>query len=194
MFVLPEGPAEKAGMKTGAEITEFNGKPIDEAIQAVKPHRPHSIESTLRYEQARYLLRAPAGYQSHGHLHQPQTALPPDGRAKLSPSAKVFQSPHLTGIDPNALPVEYVVSSAGIGYVRINSNYDDLNLIIRLFQRALTKFKENNLETLIIDMRENSGGAPLGLAGFLTDQEIPLGQLEYYSDKTGKFEPEGPSE
>jgi hypothetical protein len=41
-------------------------------------------------------------------------------------------------------------------------------------------------------MRQNSGGASLGLAGFLTDQEIPLGQLEYFSEKTGKFEPEGP--
>jgi len=47
---------------------------------------------------------------------------------------------------------------------------------------------------LIIDMRYNSGGAPLGLAGFFTDKEITLGQLEYYSDKTGKFEPEGEPE
>ena len=45
---------------------------------------------------------------------------------------------------------------------------------------------------IIIDMRQNSGGAPLGLAGFLTDQTIQMGQLEYYSEKTGKFEPEGP--
>ncbi len=44
---------------------------------------------------------------------------------------------------------------------------------------------------LIIDMRYNNGGANLGLAGFLTDQEIPLGQLEYYSETSGKFEPEG---
>ena len=45
---------------------------------------------------------------------------------------------------------------------------------------------------MIIDLRHNYGGSPLGLAGFLYDQEIPLGQLEYYSDKSGKFEPEGP--
>jgi hypothetical protein len=43
-------------------------------------------------------------------------------------------------------------------------------------------------------MRYNSGGANLGLAGFLTTNEIPMGQLEYYSDKTGKFEPDGPRE
>jgi hypothetical protein len=81
-----------------------------------------------------------------------------------------------------------------IGYVKISSNYDDLNLIIRLFQRALDQFKVNEAAGIIIDMRYNAGGANLGLAGFLTDQEIPMGQLEYYSDKTGKFEPEGPRE
>ena len=43
-------------------------------------------------------------------------------------------------------------------------------------------------------MRQNSGGSPLSLAGFFTDQEIPLGQLEYYSDQSGKFEADGPRE
>ena len=47
---------------------------------------------------------------------------------------------------------------------------------------------------IVIDMRQNSGGANLGLAGFLTDKEIQMGQLEYFSEKTGKFEPEGPRE
>ena len=55
-------------------------------------------------------------------------------------------------------------------------------------------FQSENVPGIIIDMRQNGGGAPLGLAGFLTDKEIPMGQLEYYSEKTGKFEPEGERE
>ena len=47
---------------------------------------------------------------------------------------------------------------------------------------------------IIIDMRLNPGGSPLGLAGFFTSHDITLGQLEYYSDTTGKFEPDGPAE
>ena len=78
-----------------------------------------------------------------------------------------------------------------MGYIKINSNYDDLNLIIRLFERGLRTFEELGVPGIIIDLRENSGGAPLGLAGFLHDEEIVMGQLEYYSDKTGDFEPEG---
>jgi C-terminal processing protease CtpA/Prc len=53
-------------------------------------------------------------------------------------------------------------------------------------------FDEAGAIGIIIDMRHNYGGSPLGLAGFLYDEDIPLGQLEYYSDKTGQFEPEGP--
>jgi C-terminal processing protease CtpA/Prc len=55
----------------------------------------------------------------------------------------------------------------------------------------LKTFEQNQLPGIIIDMRRNSGGANLGLAGFLTDKEITMGQLEYYSEKAGKFEPEG---
>jgi hypothetical protein len=79
-----------------------------------------------------------------------------------------------------------------VGYIRINSNYDDLNLVIRLFERALQKFRTYQVSGIIIDLRYNSGGAPLNLSGFLTDQEIPLGQLEYFNDATGHFEPESP--
>jgi C-terminal processing protease CtpA/Prc len=96
------------------------------------------------------------------------------------------------GFDPNALPVTFDILDAGVGYIKISSNYDDLNLIVRLFERALKTFQANELDAVIIDMRQNSGGAPLGLAGFLYDKEIPLGQLEYFSEKSGKFEPEGP--
>ncbi len=78
-----------------------------------------------------------------------------------------------------------------MGYVRINSNFDDLNLVVRLFERALQQFEAREVTGIMIDMRYNNGGAPLGLSGFLTDQEIPMGQLEYFSDKSGKFEPEG---
>ncbi|HEX9017702.1 MAG TPA: S41 family peptidase [Anaerolineaceae bacterium] len=190
--VVKSSAAEKGGMKTGAFITQFNGKPIKDAIQAVQPPTgPHSMASTLRYDQARYLVRAPLGTKAKvtytdGGLPKTIELDAYDERESLQVTSPFQNS------DPNALPVYYeVVPSRSIGYISITSNYDDLNLIMRLFKRALDKFKENNLDTLIIDMRENSGGAPLGLAGFLTDQKITMGQLQYYSNKTGTFENEG---
>jgi len=192
VYVLAGGPADKAGMKKGAEITAFDGKPIAEAIQAVIPlSAPHSTEFSLRYQQARYLLRAKEGTKASVTFANPNEAAVTVELEAVAERQSFSYTSTFRGYDSNALPVEYVVDNSGIGYVKISSNYDDLNLIIRLFQRALQTFNNNQLGAVIIDMRQNSGGAPLGLAGFLTNQEITLGQLEYYSDKTGKFEPEG---
>jgi len=155
---------------------------------------PFSTEFSKRFQQARYLLRADVGSEAT------VTFINPKGSAKTVTLKAIVESDSFSytsiyrGSDPNALPVEFRLLDSGVGYIKINSNYDDLNLIVRLFQRALKTFETNRVPGVIIDMRQNSGGSPLGLAGFLTDQEIPLGQLEYYSDKTGKFEPEGPRE
>ncbi len=192
-YIVTNGPAEKAGMKTGAVVTEFGGKPIDQAIKAVvPPTAPTSTESALRAEQARYLVRAPVGTQTTVTFQNPnETAKTVQLQAIQEQESLAVTDPFRNN-DPNGLPVEYYVATNKIGYIKINSSYDDLNLIMRLFKRALDKFKENNLTALVVDLRANAGGANLGLAGFLTNKEIPLGQLEYYSSETGKFEPEGP--
>jgi C-terminal processing protease CtpA/Prc len=201
VFVTSGAPAEKAGIKVGAVVTKFNDQPIADAIKAVQPLTlPASMDSSIQYQQARYLLRAPAGSSATVTFTNPGETN--EQSVKLDAVAETdsyrFTS-IMKGFDYNALPVEYQILNSQygtIGYVKINSNYDDLNLIIRLFERALKTFTANNYDGskvagLVIDMRQNSGGANLGLAGFLTDKEIPMGLLEYYSSKTGKFEPEG---
>jgi C-terminal processing protease CtpA/Prc len=192
VYVTPGGPAARAGMQVGAEVTAFNGEPIRDAIGKVEPYAgPFSQETSRRYQQARYLLRAPLGTSAEIGFVNP-------GGAPLTTTLTVTeerQSFSFTSIykgqDPNALPVESRILDSGLGYIKMNSNYDDLGLIIRLFERALKTFQANGVPAVIIDMRQNAGGAPLGLAGFFYDQEIPLGQLEYYSETTGDFEPEG---
>jgi C-terminal processing protease CtpA/Prc len=191
-YLTPGGPAEKAGVQVGAEVVDFNGQAIKDAIGAVLPPTlPASMESSIRYQQVRYLLRTAVGTEAK------ITFVNPDGK-KIDTTLKSVPETDshrytsiFKGFDSNALPVEYKLLDSGVGYVKINTNYDDLGLIIKLFERALKVFESNKVPGIIIDMRQNSGGANLGLAGFLTDQEIPMGQLEYYSDKTGKFEPEG---
>jgi C-terminal processing protease CtpA/Prc len=194
-YLVKGGPAEKAGIALGDEVTKFNDKPIDQAVAQVQPlSGPFSTDFALKYQRQRYLLRAPLGANAS------ITFAPAGKPAKTATLTAVedresFAATSLyRGFDPNALPVEFSLLASGVGYVKINSNYDDLNLIIRLFERALKTFEQNQSPGVIIDMRQNSGGAPLGLAGFLTDKTITMGQLEYRSDKTGKFEPEGPPE
>lgn len=193
-FVTPGGLAEKAGVKVGDILVEMGGVPVMEAIKAVQPlSAPFSTDFSEVYQQTRYLLRAPAGTETEFVF----TSGTKTKKVKIV-SASEYDSYSITsiynGFDPNALPVEFRILDSGVGYVKINSNYDDLNLIVRLFERALKTFQANELPGVIIDLRQNSGGNPLGLAGYLYDQDIELGQLEYFSELTGKFEPEGPRE
>jgi C-terminal processing protease CtpA/Prc len=191
-YLTPGGPAEKAGVQVGAEVVEFNGLPIQDAISAVLPPTlPASMETSVRYQQVRYLLRSPVGSEASIKFVNPDGSQIDTSLKSVLESDSHRYTSIFKGFDSNALPVEYKLLDSGVGYVKINSNYDDLGLIIKLFERALKVFEANKVPGIIIDMRQNSGGANLGLAGFLTDKEIPMGQLEYYSDKTGKFEPEG---
>ena len=195
IFVLGGGPAEQAGMQVGAEILDFNGLPIGEAIENVQPYVILSSDFSIRYQQARYLLAAPIGTEAT------VTYVNPGGAAQTVTLAAVGERDSFSrtsinfGVDRTSFnPVDARLIPQGnelVGYVRINTNADDLALVIRLFERALQRFEANEVAGIIIDMRYNSGGAPLGLAGFLTEQEIEMGQLEYYSELTGQFEPEG---
>lgn len=191
IYASEGAPASQAGMQVGAEVTEFNGEPIKDAIGKAASFLSLSADFAIRYQQARYLLRAPLGAEAA------VTFVNPGGKAQAVALQAVaeWDSFNYTsirrGAEANALPVEYRLLAAGVGYIKINSNSDDLNLTIRLFERALEAFQARGVEGIIIDLRQNPGGAPLGLAGFLTDEEIIMGQLEYYSEKTGKFEPGG---
>ena len=193
VFVLPGSPAEQAGMKVGAELVKFNGEPVQTALAKVKPFEPQSTDFGLRYEQTSFLTRGGIGQNVTVEFKNQGEA------SKTVQMTSIYEVDSLLtvyrggDVDPNVLPAEYqLFRAANVGYLKLNSNYDDLGLIIRVVDRAFKTFEEAGVPGIVIDMRHNYGGSPLGLAGFLYDQDIPLGQLEYYSDKTGKFEPEGP--
>ena len=193
IYVLDGSPAAKAGMQAGAVVSEFNGKPIKTAIGEVVPWTlPMSSDLDIRYQQARYLLRAPLATEATVTFTNPgseaQTATlkaiaERDSFSRTSVYFNVNSSPYL--------PVEYSILDSGVGYVKINSYADDLNLTFRLFKRAMETFKSNAVPGIIIDLRYNSGGNPIGLAGFLNKQNIPMPQGYSYSDAMGQFEKDG---
>ena len=198
-LIVPDGPAERAGIERGAEIKRWNNQPIDQAISAIDATigpggvaTSFSTDFGLRTQQLAYLVRAPIDtqvnvvYANDGQSDKTATLRASD---ELDSLYAAFDA---GGSDPTALPVESSILESGTGYIRLNSNYDDLGLIIRLFERALDTFEGNGVEGVILDLRSNGGGAPLGLAGYFSDEEIPLSQLQYFSNRTGGFEPEGP--
>ena len=213
VYVQPAGPADQAGMQPGALITKINDVDVQTAIDNVPLFSPQSTDFGARHEKTVFLTRGAIDQKMTVEFTNPDNSSQESGffqnlmqkLFKSKPSAKtaeltsVYELDSLFAVfqggstDEYVLPIEYSYDAAsGIGYIRINSNYDDLGLAVRVFNRALKQFTEAGALGIVIDMRHNYGGSPLGLAGFLYDQDILLGQLEYYSDKTGKFEAEGP--
>jgi C-terminal processing protease CtpA/Prc len=191
--VLPGGPAEAAGMKPGAIVTQFNGKPVMDVINA-EPlfFGLQSSDFAITYYKAIMLTRTQPNSQATvtftNSSGQPKTVT-------LTAESEVDSLLKELGVNqtPNLLPVDLqtlTVNGTDIGYIRLNTNFDDLNLILKLFERGLKDFQQNKVSGLIIDLRDNGGGVDLGLAGYLTNQTINLGQLEYYNKLTGKFEPQ----
>lgn len=193
VFVLDNSPAAQAGMKVGAVVTAFNGQPIKDAISAVKPwDLPESTDWAVRYQQARYLLRTTPGTQASVTYANPGGPTQTVSLKAIAETDSFDRTSLYYGVDTNPLlPVDYKVLPSGVGYVSINTYHDDLNLIIRLFQRALDTFQADKVPGIIIDLRYNDGGNPVGLAGFLSNQTLTMGQPEQYNDTTGKFEPQG---
>ncbi len=192
--VLKDSQAQAAGIKAGAILTLFNGQPVLDVIKA-QPlvFGNQSSDTSILYNQAIVLTRSKPGSQVQVEFTNPGE---PAKSASLTAVPEVDSL--LSELDYNKndalVPVELRELSGGgkdIGYIRINSNLDDLNLIIHLFERGLKDFSDQKVTGLIIDLRNNSGGVPLGLAGFLTNQDIPLGQMEYYDQSLGKFTPFG---
>lgn len=192
VYLLPGGPAETAGIRLGAELRMLNGTPIKDAIAAVVPFDgPYSTEHHRRYEQVHYLLRAPIDSSAKVAFVNPsQSERTVDLRA--TGEFRSFLATSLFGGSTDTdLPVEFRTLESGVGYIKITSFYDDLNLLVRLYERALHTFQQDNVPGVIIDLRQNGGGSAPPLAGYLTNNVIELGQRQYYSSKTGKFEPDG---
>ncbi|MBM3138395.1 MAG: peptidase S41, partial [Chloroflexi bacterium] len=191
--VIPGMPAALIGMRVGAEILQINGQPVQQAIENVKPFQPQSTDFGKRKEQTDFLTRGGIGEVMTVEFQNPGVS------SQTVEITSIYELDSLFAVyqggtdDGLKLPTEYYLfPGSNVGVITIHSNYDDLGLLIRIFERALRDFEGAGVSGIVIDMRKNSGGAPLGLAGYLYDEDIPLGQLEYYSDATGKFEPEGP--
>lgn len=192
IFLGEDSPAADAGIQVGAEISAFNGVPISDAISSAETFTIDSSDFAHRYQQLRYLLRTGGEDEAEFTYSNPGSSAKTVTLTAIQETESFSRASIYYNANPDPmLPVEFEILDSGVGYVVVNSNYDDLGLIIKLFERALQTFEAYQVPGIIIDMRYNSGGANLGLAGFLTSYEIPMGQLEYYSEASGQFEAEG---
>jgi C-terminal processing protease CtpA/Prc len=192
-YVLPDGPAAEAGIARGAEIVSWNGLAIGAAVAAVEPFDgPYSSPVHKRYDQAIYLGRAAVGSEAEVGFANEGEAQQTARVTAISEYVSLFANSPSGYRDATTLPIEAEILEDGAGYLRINSNIDDLSLSLRLIERALAAFEEEGVDGLIVDLRDNSGGFRLNVAGYLTGESIPTGQRERFNTRTGVFEADGP--
>ncbi len=189
--VIPNTAGAKAGVLAGAEVTQVDDTPVSAAIGKAQPlSAPFSSATSARVEKLKYVLRRAPGTRISLAYKNPGK---PSKTTSLTTAFEVkslFFDEENAGQSFNAtpLPIEFKILASDIGYIRINSNNDDLNLSFQLFRRALTVFEERGVSDVIIDLRSNGGGTGLGLSEFFISEPI-IEEITstYYSADEGKF-------
>lgn len=193
-YVTPGGPAETAGMKFGAEIFAIDGQTTQAKVDATVPwSSPFSTEEDKQLQQARYALRFPLAkgsvevtWRNSGEAQQTASVAVVQERDSFSHSSTFYGQPDF------ALPVEFAVlpTNPAIGYIQINSFFDNQVLTIQLWERAIKYLKDNGIGSVILDMRHNGGGSGWladQMAAYFFDHKVPVGTVARYDPTSDSF-------
>ena len=188
----PGYPSVDAGIEVGAEIIEWDGQPISDAIgEVVSFFGPYSTEQARRLEQLIFLTRYPAGTEIDVTFQNPDGDEQTVTMEAVIDYDSIFDAIPYYYDDPIELPIEAEILDNGIGYMKINTFSDDYNLMAQVYEYHIQQMIDEEIEGLIIDMRLNLGGSG-GLAadffGYFIDEEIEVSQHAYYNHDLGEFE------
>lgn len=191
--VLPGTAGEGAGIQVGAEIIEWDGKPVGQALREVQPYfGPYSTEHHKRVEQAIFLTRVPPDSTVEVTFRNPGKDKTTVRMRATAEYGSLLQAIPGLSLDDLSLPLEgEVLDESGLGYVRITTFSEDYNLMARLWEHYIRDLIDNDVPGLIIDIRTNGGGnsgLALDFAGYFFDEEITLSWRYYYNDNLGEFE------
>ncbi|MEP7360291.1 MAG: S41 family peptidase [Chloroflexota bacterium] len=193
-YVTPGGPAETAGIKFGAEIFSIDGQSTSDKVAATLPwSSPFSTEEDKRLQQVRYALRFQLSkgsvdiiYENSGGAQQTANVAVVQERDSFSHSSTFYGQPDF------ALPVEFAVlpTNPTIGYIQINSFFDNQVLTIQLWERAIQYLHNNGIGSVILDMRRNGGGSGWladQMAAYFFDHRVPVGNVARYDPTSDSF-------
>jgi carboxyl-terminal processing protease len=204
-WVKDGGPAAAAGVKLGAQIEKWDGKPVKTALAqtstALSPPQP--TNARVVYEQLRFLVRAPVGTdktvvfknQGESAIRTATLKAVEDGMETLA----ITDSRSVLG--KGEVPDKFVdqkVLPGNIGYVRVVVELDmpqampgDHTPTLQLFRQAINSFVDNNVNGIIVDIRSNSGGSDSMVSEMMSSFYKSKTLYEYQNylvPATGQFE------
>jgi len=190
-IVLPKLPAEGAGIKAGATILEWNGKPIEQALADTKLlFVSQSSDIGIRIQQLRYIMRVPVGTKFTIKFQNPgESAATTADLTSVKERQSASLSSLYAGTSFEDTPIQFKTLDSGIGYIKVNTFSGDTILNVRMWEYALSILSQEGVPALIIDARQNPGGRgdiARYFAGSFYTQEFELSET-FEADKTGKF-------
>jgi C-terminal processing protease CtpA/Prc len=192
--VLPDLPAQKAGIQPGAELITWDKQPVKDAINAIVPYfNPFSTDTAKRVQQVAFLTRTAPNTKVDISFRNPNSSQTKNITLTAEPEidSLLLAIPELNQ-DPVDLPVEgHILSDSGMGYILIRTFNSDDNLMARLWEHYLQGMIDQKVPGIIIDIRDNGGGngqLALDFAGYFFDKTIDLYHTAYYNQRSGKFE------
>lgn len=193
-YLQPGGPADQAGITTGAEILAVNGVPIADALTETRIWSSVSTPHNRRLEQLTYVVRFPIDTRVTLDYRNPEAT----GADTVQLTA-VFDTDSLSrsgyqvtgeSLTPGEMPVEYVIRSDGFAYVKIYGFTDNLPLTVSLWERFIEVITAQGVLGVVVDMRENGGGSGfLGdqLPAYFFDSDYVIGNTARYSKTRDAF-------
>lgn len=202
--------AERAGIRTGDEVTGWNGKEIHAAINdtsliwAVK--KP-STEEGVQLQKTRLLARAPVGTPAsvkitYGAVQHPRTlnlTAYDDRYGSLTQGTfflgtlinDIGADNPLTDIQPqlSAEPVAVRTLPGGYTYIAV---YEESYGVYRPFRAAVMNAVQNRSPGIVIDLRYNKGGddnLAACMAGWFVKEPVLYEYLTKYDNGSGRFTP-----
>jgi carboxyl-terminal processing protease len=192
-LVLKDSPADKSGIKLGAEIIKWDGKTGKEALTNTSwTDTPVATNENKLYEQGRFMVRAQIGKEVQVEFkNMDENDIKKATLKAYDDNYETLTKTKVTLVK-GEVPVESKVLDNGYGYIKIKYflNTDDCN-IEKVIEENLKMFQDKNIKDLIIDLRNNPGGDDdmvANILGHFTNEEKFYEYVSYYNKYTKKFE------
>lgn len=212
------------GMRAGAELIEWNGRPVKDVLNEVSTifGSNSATAEVFANQQVHYLTRAPVNTRLSllfsnitGGTVKASVSAYDDKRKSLTetyPATVVSDGLRdwiLEVEDPQKKPgsmVEKRLLDGNIGYIKIWGEIDvDLKetgtapSTLGLFKSALAEFNKLKVRGLILDIRNNVGGLDsmsAEILGLFSREKVLYEYASFYNSATGTFQilPDDPSE
>ena len=192
-LVLKDSPADKSGIKLGAEIVTWDGKTGKDAlVNTTWTDSPVATNENKLYEQGRYMVRAQIGTEIQVEFKnmdeneiKKATLKAYDDNYETLTKTKVTL---VKGEDP----VESKIIDNEYGYIKIKYFLDtDACNVEKVIEENLKMFQDKKIKYLIIDLRNNPGGDDdmvANISGHFVKEEKFYEYVSYYNKYTKKFE------